>query len=614
MKRRMTRMSVRTQLIALFLLAVLVPLLVFGSLMFSVSRRQLLDSTDDTLQQSAQEINAVLNAYADQIRGIISGMYLNPYVADYLYFHQPSSSVTPDLRTELYTGTAGYLQDLIQTYSGIYSISLASLDGGVLTVSRDGPERSTVDISSEYYEPLVHSTGNLVVLPLHETQNVFSAPVGTVTLGSRFMNVPTDRQIGATKYTGYILVECSTDMLAQACVSSGDGSALTVLLDSAGNVLYEPGFSGQTDVAGALGGGAKTATLDGTLYYIQRDVSDYTGWTVLRLCPYTDIVSADTSLRMVFIGLCVACVVFVVAAALVLSSRFVQPIHTLRRAMQDVERGELDTQVTVTRRDEFGQLADGFNHLTQRLRKLVHSIGEARRQESEARIKMLLGQINPHFLYNTLDSIRMMAILEDQDKIAQSLEELADFFRYTVRQTDAFVTVREELGQIERYAQLQILRTEDKFRMEYRVPEDVQEYRIPKFLLQPLVENAILHGLADTECGGVIRVEVQCEDGRLRFSVSDNGCGMDEDTLRRVRADLLAPSGGSMALRNIDQRLRSYFGPEGVLHIRSTPGEGTCISFTVPVLTGSGEDIGLLCGPAHREEEEHGTTASRDAR
>ncbi len=141
-------------------------------------------------------------------------------------------------------------------------------------------------------------------------------------------------------------------------------------------------------------------------------MSDYTGWTVLRLCPYADIVSADASLRMVFIGLCVACGVFVVAAALVLSSRFVQPIHTLRRAMQKVEHGELDTQVDVKRRDEFGQLADGFNHLTRRLRKLVDSVGEARRQESEARIRMLLGQINTHFLYNTLDSIRMMAILE----------------------------------------------------------------------------------------------------------------------------------------------------------------------------------------------------------
>ena len=192
--------------------------------------------------------------------------------------------------------------------------------------------------------------------------------------------------------------------------------------------------------------------------------------------------------------------------------------------MQKVEHGELDTQVDVKRRDEFGQLADGFNHLTRRLRKLVDSVGEARRQESEARIRMLLGQINPHFLYNTLDSIRMMAILEDQDKIAQSLEELADFFRYTVRQTDAFVTVREELGQIERYAQLQILRT-GQVRMEYRVPGDVPDCRIPKFLLQPLVENAILHGLADTESGGVIRVEVRREGGRLQFSVADNGCG-----------------------------------------------------------------------------------------
>lgn len=613
MRHRKKHTGVRAQLTALFLLAVLVPLLMFGSLMFHVSRRQLLDSTNDTLEQSAQEINAVLNAYVDQIRGIISGMYLSSYVADYLYFHRPAS-VSSDLRATLYTETTAYLQDLIEAYEGIYSISLASLDGGVLTVSRDGPERSTADLTSDYYEPLWNSTGNLVILPLHNTQNLFSDPVQTVTLGCRFMNVPTDRQVGFSLYTGYILVECSTSLFSQACTASGGESTLTVLLDTAGNVLYEPGFSDGAAVAGALCGQAQTATLDGTLYYIRRNVSEYTGWTVLRLCPYSDIVSADASLRMVFIGLCVACVVLVVTAALVLSTRFVQPIHTLRRAMQKVEHGELDTQVDVKSRDEFGQLAEGFNHLTRRLRKLVDSVDEARRQESEARIRMLLGQINPHFLYNTLDSIRMMAILQDQDKIAQSLEELADFFRYTVRQTDTFVTVREELGQIERYAQLQILRTEDKFRMEYCVPEDVRDCRIPKFLLQPLVENAILHGLADTESGGIIRVEVHREGDRLKFSVTDNGCGMDDETLRRVRTDLLTPSGGSMALRNIDQRLRSYFGPDGALHIQSAPDQGTCISFTVPVLTGGGEDIELLCGSVHREEEEDGTTASCDAR
>ncbi|WMJ84831.1 cache domain-containing sensor histidine kinase [Oscillospiraceae bacterium LTW-04] len=270
-----------------------------------------------------------------------------------------------------------------------------------------------------------------------------------------------------------------------------------------------------------------------------------------------------------------------IAFAAHMSDQFFQPVKALNDAMSEVENGNLDVRIENDRTDELGQLAGRFNHMVKRLKRhLAESLGR-QKQLNDARIRMMQAQLNPHFLYNTLDTIKWMGKINAIPEIATIATDLADVLRQSISSKE-FVTLREELNLLERYVEIQKIRFRDKFEYEVAIDDALKDICLPKLLLQPLVENAIIHGFEDCS-GGHILLEAQRVVSDLVITVSDDGCGMSEESIERFLSRE-APTKSHLGLYNIDAILRMNYGEDRGLKIVQANTQGTSIRMTIPIV------------------------------
>ena len=252
-----------------------------------------------------------------------------------------------------------------------------------------------------------------------------------------------------------------------------------------------------------------------------------------------------------------------------------QLVETMRR----VQEGDLSQRVKVTRRDEIGTLGEAFNDMAEQLGRHIDRTYTAELAQRDSEIALLQSQINPHFLYNALENMSMMAVRQGCDDVADLAADLGQLFRISIRSKELIVSIDSELEYVRLYINIQSARFGDELRFDVQVDPDLRACAIPKLILQPLVENAVIHGHRELKPGAWVRVAIGRADapGMLRVSVSDNGGGMtpaqidDVMTLRR-----------SIGLPNAARRILLMFGEACALKIDSAPGEGTCISFLLP--------------------------------
>lgn len=214
----------------------------------------------------------------------------------------------------------------------------------------------------------------------------------------------------------------------------------------------------------------------------------------------------------------------------------------------------------------------------------------------QANLQALQSQINPHFLYNTLECIRGMALLEGRETIADIAWSLSRFFRYSISGKSNVVTLRDELENCETYARIQNYRFQNRFVLEIEKEPNVDDTMLPKLTLQPMVENAILHGLQNSLDGGVIRIRIERINHDIRIVISDNGCGMPPEKLEELiykihHGETRKGEGkhNGIAMYNVDRRMKLYFGPEYGVNVFSCEGKGTDVELRIPYSIGTGQ-------------------------
>ncbi len=277
-------------------------------------------------------------------------------------------------------------------------------------------------------------------------------------------------------------------------------------------------------------------------------------------------------------------------------------VSTIVSGMKKVQEGDLDQKITVQNRDELGMIADNFNLMTARIKELLTEVTDAKDRQREAELHALEAQINPHFLYNTLDSINWMAIEHGEKDISRALRNLGLILRHTISRSDATVTVGETAQFLDRYFELQDIRYEGAFRAEVQMAEEVEDYRIHKLLIQPFVENAIIHGFAGIEEGGLLTVRIDRSEDRqyLQISIADNGHGFEPELAeimnnrQAVLGSLegsrgLAAGTGGIGLRSAFTRAAMYYGDKAHWNINSVKGVGTEITLYIPAEEVNGE-------------------------
>ena len=261
------------------------------------------------------------------------------------------------------------------------------------------------------------------------------------------------------------------------------------------------------------------------------------------------------------------------------------PIRRLTQVTDQVARGDLTVRSDVTGGVEAQVLSDSLNTMIDKINELLEQVKTEQIRLRKAEFELLQSQINPHFLYNTLDAIVWLAEAGEQKKVVKMVGSLSDFFRISLNQGQDILEVKEELQHVRSYLEIQQMRYQDILQYEICVPEELNHCQIPKITLQPLVENALYHGIKNKRGKGMIRIEGELEGEDCILRITDNGKGMTPERLEQVREgirDRKARETDIYGLYNVNERIRLKFGENYGITITSTYGEGTCVTVRLP--------------------------------
>jgi sensor histidine kinase YesM len=307
----------------------------------------------------------------------------------------------------------------------------------------------------------------------------------------------------------------------------------------------------------------------------------------------------EASMVIMVIGFCLAAI-----ATIFLVRDMIRPLMALSATAHEVARGNLEVpQLPVVYDDEIGIVTNGFNQMLGSIRDYIDKLKDSMEKEAlmkeqellmethlkEAQLKFLQAQINPHFLFNSLNAGMQLAILEDAEKTTVFLERMADFFRYNVRKVGNDTTLMEEIELVDTYIYILNVRFAGDIKYQKNVDRDVGNVRVPSMILQPLVENAVQHGIHDCLEDGWIHLEVHRENSWLRISVSDNGEGMSHEKIEAIMEGRTAAGEDSenrtgIALDNVFHRLQLYYNRDNLLRVESEgEGMGTVVTILLPL-------------------------------
>lgn len=320
------------------------------------------------------------------------------------------------------------------------------------------------------------------------------------------------------------------------------------------------------------------------VYLYTKRRSEKTGWTVVGVVNAGAMMKGAALARQLYPVIFFALLAAAAGISIALSSSISNPLRHLVNGIRRMEQGDFSRPVSLEDAGgELNRLVSSFNRMENRISCLME---ENTRQQEEKRIselQALQAQINPHFLYNTLDSIIWMAEDGQNEEVVRMTSSLAKLLRQSITNEEKTVCLEKEISYVENYLTIQKMRYKDKLEYQIDAQPEVFHCRIVKLVLQPLVENAIYHGIKYIEGTGVIRVSVRLEDGWICLEISDNGAGMDGQTLAHILEPKPAGKGRKgVGVANVNQRLILEYGPESRLHFASSPGCGTTVSFRIP--------------------------------
>lgn len=326
------------------------------------------------------------------------------------------------------------------------------------------------------------------------------------------------------------------------------------------------------------------------MYYIYSHIEGL-DWIVIQKNPEFNLESSYQEIRKNTVMIILLSTILLLGIYYIYSKKTNTPILQLKTAMEKIQKGKLDMRVSVKSNDEIGFLAKGLNQMTENLQKYIRRVYVAEIRQREAEIEALKAQIQPHYLYNTLDVIRMTAVVNDDFQTAELLDGLSGQLKYLIGGAKEVVTLRDEIENVRNYFKIAYVRYENRFGLEINVDEDVLCLKVPQLILQPAVENAVEYGLKPREEDGIIAINAQVEEEQLWITIMDNGLGMMPDKLKEMQ-ELLNKRDeevhgrrkkDGMGLKNVNDRIRLICGDGYGIELVSYQGIGTIVKYHLPV-------------------------------
>lgn len=352
------------------------------------------------------------------------------------------------------------------------------------------------------------------------------------------------------------------------------------------NEIYSGRFKEDNKYAATLKDGITVENVSGKNLTLNVRTIGYTGWKLVGVTPSAAL--GVDGIKFRFFVLFVADLFLFLLAMInaFISDKISNPIKSLDGSVREIESGNLDVEIVPSGSYEVEHLGKSIKNMLGRIKVLMSDLVAEHNAKRKSEFDTLQSQINPHFLYNTLDIIVWMIENENSDKAVSIVTALAKFFRISLSKGKNIITVKDEVEHVRNYLMIQNMRFKNRFEYSIDVDEEVLSYSSLKLMLQPLVENAIYHGMEFMDGDGEIDVKVFKEDDSLYFTITDNGLGMSEDMVEALLSKDFVPSkkGSGIGVKNVNERIKLYFGNEYGLKVESEPDEGTKITIHLPAI------------------------------
>lgn len=599
-------LSMERKLFLVFLVIITLPLSFIGLISFKSYSDSIQSNTIAYSEKLIDQMMDGIDGYIEDMKRISS---MPAYVQDIRqnlissnrYYEQKQQmegdgnvSVAPgdlNLLLSIQRGIESNISFINNIKSGANSVYIFDKYGNGYYSARNGGVRLNLEESYKYWNGHSGDSGGEALL--------FGTQAYTSNLQSTRYAFAVVRRIMDESWNpiGLIAVEANVSMLkSQVDELDKVTHGQSLIVDEQGNVIYD---SAQRQLAANISdsplfqeaqgrSGSFYDTVNGRERLNIFSASNKTNWKVIISIPVDELTRSVKVTRNATLAATFFIIVLALAVSLFLSFALTKPLTRMIRLMKKVQGGDLDVEFTVQRRDEIGLLGHQFNRMLARIRQLIDDIYRIGEQKKEAELQALQSQINPHFIYNTLESIRMTAELNDDVEAADMISILGKMLRYSTGDVSGGATLRQELTYVGHYVELLNCRYPGRFTLTVDVPPELDNYRLIKLLFQPIIENAAYHGLDDGKPQMHLGISCEMKEQALVFHITDDGCGMDKETLDRLNEALRNESppkkglDGGIGLKNVQQRVRVHYGGAFGLEVRSTLGEGTDVCLTLP--------------------------------
>ncbi len=478
---------------------------------------------------------------------------------------------------------------ILNTRKDIVTLALFSSEGKLLAGVPFYKMKDDVDMTEqEWFKAPIKEPANLYFSSPH-VENIYKGQHSWVVSLSRGVTV---NQNGK-KVKGVLLVDMNFSTIDQLCQKVNFGKkGYVYIIDSNYNIVYHP----QQQLINV---GLKKENLDdvrehvfgryfdnynGERRLITIETVNYCRWRIVGIAYMDEIAAIKKDIGNYILYLLVFGVLFVMSISAFASAKISQPIKKLEKSMKMVEQGKFDINIDIKGETEVAQLSKAFKLMVARIKQLMSQIVLEQEAKRISELNALQAQINPHFLYNTLDSVVWMAENGKSEDVITMTVALARLFRISISKGRNIISVRQELEHAKNYLVIQSIRYKNKFKYEMDAQEEALKCSTIKLILQPIIENSIYHGIEYMPDQGFIKISVSIKDGKLLYKISDNGLGMDKQTLDSLLSgNVKSKNGSGVGVKNVHERIQLYYGKEYGLQIESEIEVGTTVYIWLPL-------------------------------
>lgn len=585
--------SIRIKIVIIFALATIIPLGVIGAVSYIKYFDTMQKTVSRSTSQIAEQLNRNIELFFNNINKILD-MGNNDLLINFL-------DETDHVKKYAYAKEIG---KLFEIYKGIYDFQDVILDINIIGMNgnsisdRFGAYTINGNLKgNDIYKKTVEEPDKLHIILDEKTDFLRRLPSENILTIAKIVRRPLTKEI-----KGIILVDIDKSAIEKLCsnIKLGDTGQFFVVTKD-GRYIYNPVETGKRDQNDLEGKQIKQDMKDNKEGYFIKKIKDVDyfivyntlkmpGWNIIGKVKLKEIMKSAYEIKTLTIVIeCISILAIILLYSLI-SNTLTMPIRELRHKMKLVETGNLDVEAKFVNNDEIADLSKGFNVMLIKIKELMtkNLINQENLKKSE--FKAMQAQINPHFLYNTLDAIVWMTEADNKEEVVNITKDLSNFFRVVLSKGKDWILISDEVTHVRSYLGIQKVRYRDILEYDIDINPEILHHRILKLTLQPLVENALYHGLKNKRGGGYIVIKGdKLDEGNLVFEVKDNGIGMTEDRLEEVLAgisqegiDIDMKSG--FGLKNVNQRIKLYYGEQYGLSINSKHNKGTSIKVVLPIV------------------------------